>query len=111
MTTPRLVTQGEDRAAFEDIAAAGSRSTRLGRVEAFDVAQGLGVIVAEGGAAFGFHSTAIIDGSRQIAVGQPVAFVVVAAPGGRYEAASVSPIDGPTMGSTTGWRLEALERA
>jgi cold shock CspA family protein len=62
-------------------------------VEAFDAERGLGTVVEVGGASFGFHSTAISDGSRQIAVGSRVAFVAVSALGGRFEAASVHPLD------------------
>jgi cold shock CspA family protein len=49
-------------------------------------------VISADGALFGFHSTAIVDGSRQIASGAKVTFSVVAAPCGRFEATSVSPL-------------------
>lgn len=70
----------------------GTAGTRLGRVEAFDPERGLGVVVADGGTRLGFHSTAIADGSRKIAVGCPVGFSVAAGLGGRYEASSIRPV-------------------
>jgi len=88
----RLSGLGGD-AAFEDVAALGTRSPRLGKVEAFDSERGLGLVGTAGGARFGFQSTAIADGSRQIAVGSLVAFIVVPAPCGRYEAAALTSVD------------------
>ena len=74
----------------------GTRKARVGRVEAFDAERGLGTVVEAGGEAFAFHSTAIVDGSRQIAVGTIVAFVTAPALGGRYEAASVQQVSRAT---------------
>jgi hypothetical protein len=64
---------------------------RLGRVITFDPVRGLGTVVVEGaqGAELGFHATALVDGSRRVDVGTPVAFVVRDAHGGRYEAWSL----------------------
>lgn len=47
--------------------------------------------VRGGGAAtrFAFHCTQIADGSRAVAVGTPVAFALLAARGGRWEAADI----------------------
>ncbi len=64
---------------------------RTGRVEAFDEQRGAGVVVAESGERFPFHSTAIADGSRVIAVGTEVHFEVT--PGlGRWEAGALQPV-------------------
>lgn len=81
-----------DEAAFAAVVAVGTRSPRLGRVQAFDADRGRGSIVSVDGAVFAFHSTAILDGSRQIASGSTVAFLVAASPGGRYEAAALAPV-------------------
>ena len=51
----------------------------------FDVATGLGSLAA-GDQAFSFHCTEIADGSRYLAVGQPVRFSVAAAQAGTWEA-------------------------
>jgi cold shock CspA family protein len=63
----------------------------LGRVTSFDPRRGLGTVREEGGEEFGFHATAIADGSRAIAVGTAVTFVVLPGHRGRYEAAALSP--------------------
>ncbi|MFZ2056878.1 MAG: hypothetical protein WAV54_05680 [Acidimicrobiales bacterium] len=88
-------TRGEDEEAFADVVAGGTRGSRLGRVQAFDAERGRGLVVAVDGAVFGFHSTAITDGTRQIDVGSRVAFVAAAAPGGRHEAVALTPVGGP----------------
>jgi CspA family cold shock protein len=62
-----------------------------GRVVAFDERRGLGTIEGEDGARYGFHCTQIADGSRTIGVNAPVVFDVVAAPLGRWEAATIKP--------------------
>ena len=70
-----------------------------GRVTSFDAKTGLGT-VSEGGdaedgdagagdAMFGFHATAIADGTRSIAVGTEVFFTVAPGHQGRYEAAEL----------------------
>ena len=58
----------------------------LGRVTAFDADRALGTVTADEGAEFGFHSTAIADGTRTIEVGARVVFDVRAGLGGRLEA-------------------------
>jgi CspA family cold shock protein len=63
-------------------------------VSAFDESRGLGVITAEGGAEVPFHCTAIADGSRTIAIGARVQFVVVAGRAGRWEASRIEPAPG-----------------
>ncbi len=62
-----------------------------GRVVEFDEYRGLGAVVAADGRRFSFHCTAIVDGTRAIAIDIPVEFEVVAGPIGRYEAGSVRP--------------------
>lgn len=83
----------EQRSAREDVAALGISGLRLGTVAAFDADRGLGSVEAAGGAVLGFHSTAISDGSREIADGCKVSFVIGAALGGRYEAGSLTPLE------------------
>ena len=65
---------------------------RLGRVASFDAARGLGTVEDEEGTAYGFHSTAIADGTRRIEVGTPVSFTVAPGHGGQYEARSLVPV-------------------
>ncbi len=62
---------------------------RRGRVASFDRARGLGTVVDDAGMSFGFHATAIADGTRNIEVGAAVAFTVSPGHGGRYEAGSL----------------------
>ncbi len=64
--------------------------THTGVVRDFDAARGLGVLVDDAGSEFPFHCTEIADGSRDIAVGTHVTFVVE--PGlGRWEAGHLQP--------------------
>jgi len=58
----------------------------------FDERAGLGVVAADDGARYAFQCTRIADGSRTIAVGTRVTFVVVPAPLGRWEAARIRPV-------------------
>jgi cold shock CspA family protein len=57
----------------------------LGRVASFDPARGLGTVEDDEGTAYGFHATAIADGTRRIDVGTAVAFTVAPGHGGRDE--------------------------
>jgi cold shock CspA family protein len=68
-----------------------SRGPHTGHVTAFDPKTGLGSVAEAGGVAFGFHATAITDGSRDIAVGTAVCFTVAPGHGGRYEADALTP--------------------
>ena len=68
---------------------------RHGRVASFDPARGLGTVTDDSGATYGFHATAIADGSRHIEAGTLVVFVVAAGHRGRYEARSVEPVSAP----------------
>ncbi len=63
-----------------------------GIVEQFDADVGLGVVVGDNGDRYGFHCTAIDDGSRTIEVGRAVTFVVGAAGPGVWEALVVTPV-------------------
>lgn len=60
-----------------------------GTVVAFDEARGLGT-VSSGGGSFPFHCTALVDGTRTVAVGTPVSFEVRPAGMGRWEATRIS---------------------
>ncbi len=62
-----------------------------GAVESFDRHVGLGQVRAEDGRTFPFHCTEIADGSRDIAVGARVSFVVAPGQLGRWEARAVAP--------------------
>ena len=72
--------------------------TLRGTVVNFDDRLGLGVVEAAQKSApeiatrFGFHCTQIADGSRRIAPGTKVTFVVVARHGGVWEAAELQPL-------------------
>jgi cold shock CspA family protein len=70
---------------------------RHGRVTSFDPARGLGTVADESGTTYGFHATAIVDGSRRIDTGTVVVFVVAAGHRGRYEARSVEPVSAPAV--------------
>ena len=59
---------------------------RVGEVEAFDKEVGLGQVRASDGELYPFHCTEISDGSRDIAVGAEVAFVIAAGHRGTWEA-------------------------
>ncbi|HVE93593.1 MAG TPA: cold shock domain-containing protein [Acidimicrobiales bacterium] len=61
-----------------------------GEVVAFDDHAGLGAVRAIDGTEYGFHCTAIADGSRTIAVGARVEFEVVAGGLGRWEATKLA---------------------
>lgn len=69
--------------------------TLTGTVAEFDFDRGLGVVETADGRRLGFHCTSIADGSRRIAVGTAVSFRLAAAPGGRYEAAALTPVAAP----------------
>ena len=62
----------------------------LGSVAAFDAARGLGTVTDAQGRSFDFHATAIVDGTRQIAPGTEVSFVVVPGHLGRFEARALT---------------------
>jgi len=64
-----------------------------GRVASFDPARGLGAVEDDDGSSYGFHATAIADGSRRIEVGTAVVFTVSAGHRGLYEARSLMPVE------------------
>jgi cold shock CspA family protein len=64
-------------------------STRTGVVAVFDDPRGLGTVVDEDGLRYDFHCTAVADGSRTIAVGTPVTFLLAPAHRGVIEARDI----------------------
>ncbi len=62
-----------------------------GVVAEFNAHRGLGVIEDGEGRRYPFHCTRIADGSRTIAVGVKVEFVVVPGLPGRWEASGIRP--------------------
>lgn len=68
-----------------------SLGPRSGTVSSFDADRGLGEVTDDRGATIPFHCTAIADGSRDIEVGRPVRFQLVAGRLGRWEAGSIVP--------------------
>lgn len=71
---------------------AGPRAEATGRVEDFDAGRGLGTVRADDGSVYGFHCTAIADGSRAIDPGSAVVFEVGPAGPGRWEAKALRPV-------------------
>lgn len=65
-----------------------------GRVASFDESRGLGTVVAADGAAYAFHCTALLDGTRSVEEGTAVTFEVRAAGLGRWEATRIAGADG-----------------
>lgn len=65
-----------------------------GTVTDFDEARGLGTVTAADGTIYGFHCTAIADGTRTIRVGTAVTFDVAAGHLGRWEATALVPSGG-----------------
>jgi cold shock CspA family protein len=70
------------------------RRPSTGVVSAIDPGRGLGEVTDEAGHVLPFHCTAVADGSRQIAVGTAVCFVVVPGRLGRLEARGLVPANG-----------------
>ncbi|CAB4754051.1 unannotated protein [freshwater metagenome] len=68
-----------------------TRTIQSGTVQSFDQAVGLGTVVDAQGTTFNFHCTAVADGSRNIAVGTAVSFVLRQGTLGRVEAVRVTP--------------------
>ncbi|MGC8626665.1 MAG: cold-shock protein [Acidimicrobiales bacterium] len=59
---------------------------KKGKVERFDPGVGLGEVSSHEGELYPFHCTQIADGSRDVAVGAEVEFVVVPGHRGTWEA-------------------------
>jgi len=70
----------------------GPRAPVTGVVTEFDEPRGLGSLRGDDGTSYPFHCTAVADGSRVVAVGTRVVFIVTAGHGGRYEARAVTPL-------------------
>jgi cold shock CspA family protein len=68
-----------------------ARAIRTGHVTDFDDPRGLGTVLSEDGRRYGFHCTAIADGTRRIDVGVPVTFVLAPGHLGRLEARDIMP--------------------
>jgi cold shock CspA family protein len=66
--------------------------TTTGTVIEFDDDRGWGTVRADGGAEHFFHCVAVADGSRTIAVGAAVRFVVRPGLLGRWEADRLEPV-------------------
>ncbi len=82
----------------------------VGEVIEFDDDRGLGVVEYGPGERIPFHCTAISDGSRSVAVGTVVAFVVSAGRLGQLEARTVRPLPGVVPpGSTLGTGREQVD--
>lgn len=60
-------------------------------MESFDDPRGLGTVVDEDGGRYPFHCTAVADGSRSIAEGTAVTFVLAAGHLGRLEGRDLRP--------------------
>jgi cold shock CspA family protein len=74
-------------------------ATHTGTVSEFDEHRGLGVVTDDRGIRYGFHCTAVADGSRLVDVGARVAFSVAAGHLGRFEARGLLRTDGARAGS------------
>ena len=62
-----------------------------GNVEAFDKDVGLGEVQADDGRLYPFHCTEIAGGTRDIAIGAEVAFVIAPGHRGTWEARALQP--------------------
>ena len=67
-------------------------TVRVGKVAEYDEAAGYGELVDSAGDRWWFHCTAIVDGSRSIAVGALVRFRLQPGHLGRYEATDVNSV-------------------
>ena len=76
-----------------------ARIIRTGRVTEFDDPRGLGTVLCDDGSRYGFHCTAISDGTRRIDVGVRVAFILAPGHLGRFEARDIAPTGQPSAPS------------
>lgn len=65
---------------------------RLGAVVAFDEARGIGAVRDDEGATRAFHCTQIVGGTRSIAVGVRVRYVLTPGALGEWEATEIEPV-------------------
>ncbi len=70
-----------------------SRGIRTGVVDDFDDHRGLGHVHGDDGRRYGFHCTALSDGSRHIDAGTRVTFLLSAGHQGRLEARDIVPTE------------------
>jgi cold shock CspA family protein len=70
----------------------GPRAPKTGVVTEFDEPRGLGVVRGDDGTSYGFHCTALADGTRTVDLGTRVVFCVAAGHGGRYEARALTTV-------------------
>jgi cold shock CspA family protein len=75
------------------------RTIRTGSVSDFDEPRGLGTVLCDDGLRYGFHCTAIADGTRRIDLGVRVTFVLAPGHLGRYEARDIAPTGASSAGS------------
>ncbi len=68
-----------------------TRGPHLGTVTDFDPDRGLGTVTDDDGRPYGFHATAIADGTRRVAVGTAVTFTLRPGARGAYEADGLTP--------------------
>ncbi|HXQ59032.1 MAG TPA: hypothetical protein VN799_03010 [Acidimicrobiales bacterium] len=69
-----------------------SRELQTGVVDEFDDHRGLGHVLGDDGRRYGFHCTAVADGSRHIDVGARITFLLSAGHLGRFEARAIVPM-------------------
>ncbi|HXQ43630.1 MAG TPA: hypothetical protein VN816_03245 [Acidimicrobiales bacterium] len=65
------------------------RAIRTGVVSDFDDPRGLGTVLDDDGRRYGFHCTAVADGTRSIDVGARVTFLLIPGHLGRIEARQI----------------------
>jgi len=63
-----------------------------GVIASFDDPRGIGVVRRDDGPEYPFHCTAIVDGTRTIAVGADISFSVAPGRMGRWEAISITSV-------------------
>ena len=67
-------------------------SNGRGVIAAFDDPRGIGIVRRDDGTEYPFHCTAIVDGTRTIALGEAVTFGVAPGRMGKWEAVSIAGI-------------------
>lgn len=69
-------------------------AARFGTVTEWDDPRGIGAVTDAAGTRYGFHCTALTDGSRTTTVGAAVVFTLRAGPLGEFEATGISLLPG-----------------